>query len=137
MFEKHLWKSDIYLHLYLKCHSSTSVFQKFWWQPVTWFLHKSNLGWKWGWWKTCCYKIHMIHALLMETKELFKKYVRSEGRCYQAKSVLARLGGEGRFNFKCTYTIIFFAYSLQNRNKIRNMSYSDSQNYPFPSSSYS
>ena len=37
----------------------------------------------------------MIHALLMETKVSFKKYVRSEGRCYQAKSVLARLGGRG------------------------------------------
>ena len=36
MFEKHLWKSDFLsqnaghgLHLYLKCHSSTCVFQTF------------------------------------------------------------------------------------------------------------
>ena len=36
------------LHLYLKCHSSTGVFQTFWLEkPTTWFLHKSNIGWKW------------------------------------------------------------------------------------------
>ena len=36
MFEKHLWKNDILskdavddLHLYLKCHSSTGIFQTF------------------------------------------------------------------------------------------------------------
>ena len=36
------------LHLYLKWHSSTGVFQTFWQKkPTTWFLHKSNIGRKW------------------------------------------------------------------------------------------
>ena len=41
--------------------------------------------------------------------------------------------GEGeRFSWKRTYAIIFcFACSLQNGNKIKKVSYSNSQNYPF------
>ena len=48
---------------------------------------------------------------------------------YEAKSVLARMGGEGRF--------IFFADSLRIRNKIKKVSHSDSQNYTFPLPPYS
>ena len=36
------------LHLYLKCHSSTDVFQIFCQlKPTTWFLHKWDIGRKW------------------------------------------------------------------------------------------
>ena len=36
------------LHFYLKCHSSTGVFQIFcYWKSTTWFVHKWNFGQKW------------------------------------------------------------------------------------------
>ena len=36
------------LHLYLKSHSSTGVFQTFCYQkPTNWFLHQWNIGRKW------------------------------------------------------------------------------------------
>ena len=36
------------MHRYLKCHSSTGVFQTFCQQkPTTWFIHNQNIGRKW------------------------------------------------------------------------------------------
>ena len=66
----HIWMQvdDIPdLHLYLKCHSHTSVFQTFCQQKsTTWFQNKWNIGWK-------CINIqianndiiNMVHFLLL------------------------------------------------------------------------
>ena len=65
------------------------------------------------------------------------KYVglEGEGRDGPAKSVLPGLGGGGvSCERKCT--IIFFS-QVRYKIEIKKMSYSDSQNYPFPSPPYS
>ena len=66
--------------------------------------------------------IHKVHTL-------------EGGRVGPAKSVLTRMRGGGVS--AVTVRTPFFAGSLQDRNKIKKMSYLDSQNYRIPSLPYS